>query len=210
VADLAPGRETSRPTELREVDGALVFEACDAQGCEVWTSDGTETGTRRVADVEPGRVASNPVAFTPSGPLVFFAAQTAEAGYELWALPKSALFDADGDGVTDAADNCPAAPNPDQVDLDGDGSGDACDPDRDGDTVANDGDRCPASPLAGPVNAEGCTAEEWIAFRCPREDSAPRGRHTSCTARAAQEAVRDGLIGPAEKARFVKRAAQAN
>ncbi|WP_433928548.1 DNRLRE domain-containing protein [Sorangium cellulosum] len=36
--------------------------------------------------------------------------------------------DGDGDGVVDAADNCPAAANPSQVDGDADGLGDACDP----------------------------------------------------------------------------------
>lgn len=37
--------------------------------------------------------------------------------------------DGDADGVADADDNCPSAPNPDQTDTDGDGAGDACDPD---------------------------------------------------------------------------------
>ena len=35
--------------------------------------------------------------------------------------------DSDGDGIADDIDNCPAAPNPDQLDTDGDGIGDACD-----------------------------------------------------------------------------------
>jgi hypothetical protein len=37
--------------------------------------------------------------------------------------------DADGDGVCDAEDDCPAVANPSQADLDGDDVGDACDAD---------------------------------------------------------------------------------
>jgi len=43
--------------------------------------------------------------------------------------------DADGDGVTDAEDNCPNTANANQADADADGAGDACDPDDDNDGI---------------------------------------------------------------------------
>lgn len=45
--------------------------------------------------------------------------------------------DADGDGIADAKDNCPATKNPDQGDMDKDKIGDVCDPDIDGDQLTN-------------------------------------------------------------------------
>lgn len=39
----------------------------------------------------------------------------------------SSMVDADGDGVSDATDNCLSVANPDQTDSDGDGIGDTCD-----------------------------------------------------------------------------------
>jgi poly(3-hydroxybutyrate) depolymerase len=44
--------------------------------------------------------------------------------------------DADGDGVPDASDNCPATPNASQLDTDHDGLGDACDPTPNGPPAA--------------------------------------------------------------------------
>lgn len=51
--------------------------------------------------------------------------------------------DADGDGVSDSVDNCPATPNPDQANNEGDADGDACDDDDDNDTVLDGDDNCP-------------------------------------------------------------------
>ena len=58
------------------------------------------------------------------------------------------LIDTDGDGVTDADDNCPSVSNSDQADLDGDGMGDVCDADDDGDDVADEVD---CDPLNGSI-----------------------------------------------------------
>jgi hypothetical protein len=48
-----------------------------------------------------------------------------------------AVQDTDGDGVSDASDNCILVANADQRDTDGDGYGNACDPDFNNDGVVN-------------------------------------------------------------------------
>jgi hypothetical protein len=69
--------------------------------------------------------------------------------------------DGDGDGVRDPIDNCPATPNPLQIDDDGDGVGNACDDcPRDADPSQEDGDAdgvgdaCDRCPDTGADDAE--------------------------------------------------------
>jgi WD40-like Beta Propeller Repeat len=63
--------------------------------------------------------------------------------------------DADGDGVKDFEDNCPAVPNGDQTDADGDGTGDACEsvspPPPGGATGGS-----PAPPTVAPAKKRKC------------------------------------------------------
>ena len=53
----------------------------------------------------------------------------------------------DGDGVPDAADNCPGTANPDQADADGDGTGDVCDASPQGTTP-------PTIDVPGPITRD--------------------------------------------------------
>ena len=63
--------------------------------------------------------------------------------------------DGDGEGMPDVADNCPAAPNPDQADNDIDGKGDVCDLDDDNAGVYDiDEERCGADARTAAVRPE--------------------------------------------------------
>lgn len=53
-------------------------------GQELWTSDGSEAGTVRVRDINPGTSGSNPTEITTVGNLIYFAATDGVAGIELW------------------------------------------------------------------------------------------------------------------------------
>jgi uncharacterized delta-60 repeat protein len=61
--------------------------------------------------------------------------------------------DADGDGIGDAEDNCPANSNTDQRNSDGRGAADACNADADADERDDDADNCAAA--ANPDQADG-------------------------------------------------------
>ncbi len=61
--------------------------------------------------------------------------------------------DADGDGVADALDRCPATPAGVTVDETG------CNVDTDGDGVLNAVDQCPETPLGIEVDATGCNID---------------------------------------------------
>lgn len=73
----------------------------------------------------------------------------AQSGFDLDAV--AALYpalphDEDGDGIADALDDCPAVPDPEQVDTNGNGVGDACEvaaSDADSDGVPDATDDCP-------------------------------------------------------------------
>lgn len=67
-------------------------------------------------------------------------------------------LDSDADGLGNECDNCPFAANPAQADVDADGTGDACEGgDRDADDVADGLDNCPfnANPTQSDRDGDG-------------------------------------------------------
>jgi hypothetical protein len=92
------------------------------------------------------------------------------AGFDLDAIAAvhsvdtAGAADTDGDGIPDAADDCPNVADPEQRDTDGDGVGDACDDcpstpdptqaDRDGDGVGDACDDCPSTPNADQTDSD--------------------------------------------------------
>ncbi|MGL4512104.1 MAG: ELWxxDGT repeat protein [Lacipirellulaceae bacterium] len=92
VKDIRPGLYTTHPTprssfldSFTDVSGTLYFTANDGvTGSELWRSDGTESGTVRVKDVNPGSSDSNLRQLLNVGGTLYFAANHGGAGYELW------------------------------------------------------------------------------------------------------------------------------
>jgi len=79
--------------ELTRLGGQVFFAGTDpAHGEELWSSDGTALGTRRVSDLCPGTCAGAPVGFTLLEDKVYFAARTSD---DLGA-PAPAFFRSDG------------------------------------------------------------------------------------------------------------------
>ncbi|MGD8453482.1 MAG: PEP-CTERM sorting domain-containing protein [Phycisphaerae bacterium] len=80
----------SLPSGITELNGQVYFGADDsydeAYGYdrELWTSDGTEAGTVRVLDINPGPAGSIPTSFTRLGNELIFQARESTHGIELW------------------------------------------------------------------------------------------------------------------------------
>ncbi|WP_164018322.1 ELWxxDGT repeat protein [Pyxidicoccus trucidator] len=74
------------PHDMVGLHGKLYFSAGSGapEGEELWVSDGTRSGTKRVKDIQPGAVGSAPAFLAVSEGRIFFAADDGEHGRELW------------------------------------------------------------------------------------------------------------------------------
>jgi ELWxxDGT repeat protein len=79
-----PFTPSSNPDRLTTIGGLTWFAATDPSGQELWVTDGTAAGTRRVKDIGEGPGASIPEGFAalPDGRVVFAATEYADR--ELW------------------------------------------------------------------------------------------------------------------------------
>ena len=88
LRDIAPGPDSSIVSSTYErfavVGSTFFFPAADGAGEELWATDGTPAGTRRVRDVRPGPLGSEPRWLTAAGDRLFFAADDGVQGRELW------------------------------------------------------------------------------------------------------------------------------
>jgi ELWxxDGT repeat protein len=67
------------------VGSRLFFPArSEGNGYELWVSDGSPTGTHRVADINPGLPSSRPSDLAAVGDLLYFSADDGVHGRELW------------------------------------------------------------------------------------------------------------------------------
>lgn len=83
--------------------------------------------------------------------------------------PDPFIADTDGDGFSDAQDNCPGIANISQLDTDGDGMGDVCDDDDDNDGLSDGVEMAfGSSPLNPDTDNDGIgDADEWAAGTNP-------------------------------------------
>lgn len=85
VRDLAGGTGSGAPSDLTRFRSGWVFTANDgSHGREMWWSDGTVDGSRRLTDIAPGDDSSEARPLVVRGTDLLFSAGTRASGDELW------------------------------------------------------------------------------------------------------------------------------
>lgn len=88
LVDAFPGRLSSQPRLLREIDGLLLFQMRTPEhGEELWVSDGTRAGTVRLADDMPGSGGAEPTAGAIARGHLVYGAHREDVGRELFSIP---------------------------------------------------------------------------------------------------------------------------
>jgi ELWxxDGT repeat protein len=91
VKDISAGNNSNNqpndsvPTSLVNFNSTLYFAASDGSSREVWSSDGTVSGTRKFSNIYTTGIA-DPAKLTVVGTRLFFTATNGTNGTELWAI----------------------------------------------------------------------------------------------------------------------------
>jgi len=75
---------SSYPANLTVLNDHLFFDAMDENGTELWKTDGTESGTTMVKNINAEENSSSPLDLQVLGDKLFFFADDGTHGYELW------------------------------------------------------------------------------------------------------------------------------
>jgi ELWxxDGT repeat protein len=116
IKDINPGSGNSCPTYTSgllaglpapnyaaNVNGIVYFEATDgSSGLELWQTDGTAAGTKRVMDINPGSADSAPTGMTNVNGTLYFAANDGVHGVEPWILAQGPSFSVQGPATSTA------------------------------------------------------------------------------------------------------------
>ena len=82
---------SSNPTQLTNVGGTLFFTAnTQSNGQELFRSDGTDSGTVMVIDINPGTPGSSPNQLLNVNSSLYFSASSPITGRELYVIPRNA------------------------------------------------------------------------------------------------------------------------
>ena len=85
IESTSGGHSGSSIDDLTVMGNTLYFSASDGtHGTELWKSDGTESGTVLVKNINPGGNAGNPNYITAIGNTLYFSANDGTDGIELW------------------------------------------------------------------------------------------------------------------------------
>jgi len=84
--DINTDYQSSSPAGFHAYAGSLYFSATSNTqiGKELWKTDGSDTGTQLVLDINPGVSSSAPDYFVSGGNMLFFTAQDQNNGTEIW------------------------------------------------------------------------------------------------------------------------------
>ena len=82
---------SSTPQDIVEVGNYIYFTANTTTGRELWKSDGTESGTFLLKDIQVGSGSSNPTCLTNINGNLYFTADDGVHGTELWRSDGSAI-----------------------------------------------------------------------------------------------------------------------